>query len=605
MSAHDHDEQLSAFYDGELPVEERLEVERLLTANAELRGALNIFTDISHRLSDLADDIPPVDLRDTVLDRIGRSVATASLPVSTPAPVSSAVNKPRFWMPLLLASASLVLLVAMVLPLIQSVQDQQILVMNAPESAPAMTMNREADRGAIDAPMAAPATTVPMTAVSPPALMADALHGQASMKEVHAPLVAHSIASHPADVGASTYSDSVDQDWTDSRLEEADDEGAGPSAFLADLERQRGLKPGEIVSHLIESSEGLWIVEFMVVDIQRGATEFEVLLKQNGIIPIGDATAPGQTESGVAATPDTGFPVIAQSPDTPLKAILVDSEINALNSAINDSQKLEEVVNWSLEPLEFSAPEALIAKESADTPNGGITAPQSLEAAAIASNRPAAMSSTAPLPPAVGAPLPARIDPADRSIATDNTPDDPASEKTSQSRGPMEEAPLAGDASRHAGRSSKAKAMADRRRPGDFSSETDQASRRPRGKGSINGNSLELPHGVEIVAELQQLQLAPEQLQHRMALRGDVFRNRGQALLPHEPQPSDNKLQSSNNPVFRIQSPDSISRNQANVFNYSNPPLTLLNTRSRQRALLVLRSAPTPPPPPEPSPLDP
>ncbi len=70
MNSHGHDERLSAFYDGELPAVERAEVERLLSERPELRAELAGMTDLSQRLTELADDGIDFDLRAGVMEAI-------------------------------------------------------------------------------------------------------------------------------------------------------------------------------------------------------------------------------------------------------------------------------------------------------------------------------------------------------------------------------------------------------------------------------------------------------------------------------------------------------------------------------------------------------
>ncbi|RLS51808.1 MAG: hypothetical protein DWH91_18240 [Planctomycetota bacterium] len=78
MKTPGHDEQLSAFHDGELSAAERMEVERRLTESETLRGELHAITQLSTRLNDLADAVPEFSLVDRVMSQLPPSTAAAS-----------------------------------------------------------------------------------------------------------------------------------------------------------------------------------------------------------------------------------------------------------------------------------------------------------------------------------------------------------------------------------------------------------------------------------------------------------------------------------------------------------------------------------------------
>ena len=126
MTTHGPDDRLSAFYDGELSAAERAEVERLLNERLDLQAELNGLSDLSQRLSELADEVPEFDLRPQLLQQIANTRRLAS-----PTLASNPSGGRRRWMPLLLTACSLSLLVAALLPLLTKTDQSSMVAMNA------------------------------------------------------------------------------------------------------------------------------------------------------------------------------------------------------------------------------------------------------------------------------------------------------------------------------------------------------------------------------------------------------------------------------------------------------------------------------------------
>lgn len=362
MNSHGHDERLSAFYDGELPAVERAEVERLLSEHPELQAELAGMTDLSQRLTELADDGIDFDLRAGVMEairaRAGREkrderrepeeadcncqgtpdieAATAATLSSSLSPVGrgelngtsghspSAMSHPprpndhgprttdassaqpitrRRWMPFVLMTCSLALLVAAILPL---------------------TMNPDHDIVAIHEPTDAPFPGTPemVTAKAGPASADGAFVNLDGVAE-NTPALAMQSAVPSGSMGGSGA------------------ESNGPSALLQSIAQKRRLNPGELITQLVEVGGQAMLAEYQVVDVRRSFSQVEVLLRNKGIVPLegGDERAES-THAESDLNPEN------------VRVIVIDAEPNPLNEALDQfvaSPENQEVMVTSLD----------------------------------------------------------------------------------------------------------------------------------------------------------------------------------------------------------------------------------------------------------------
>jgi anti-sigma factor RsiW len=367
MNSHGHDERLSAFYDGELPAVERAEVERLLAESPELRAELAGMTDLSQRLSDLADDGAHFDLRAGVMEAIrksgvGRRESGAGRESDVRSSAGPAVDQPltinhqpssarRRWMPLVLMTCSLALLVAAILPLMMK-SDMPLIASNDT---------------ATDSPFAAEGTLAPMAA---PAMAKSAV--------VESLDATNGIADNGPAVAMQAAPDAAMGDLGGVNTE------SDPSELLQSIAQKRRLNPGELIKQLVEVGGEAMLAEYQVVDVQRSFSQVEVLLKDNGIIPLGPDDERAESDGRDA-----------KSGLEKMRVIVIDAEPTPLNEALDQfvaSPENSEVMVTNLDSVAL-----LQEAQEPESPKGGL-----------------AMRSAAPLPaPAaiVGAPAP-KDDPA-------------------------------------------------------------------------------------------------------------------------------------------------------------------------------------------------
>ena len=369
MNGHSHDEQLSAFYDGELSAVERAELERLLTERPDLRSDLAAMADLSQRLSDLADDGGDFDLLPGVMERIragSKDRTTSSSPISQ---FSANRNAPdsfrRRWMPSILAIASLGLLVAATLPLMM--RSEEHLVVVAVENKMASDM----------APAAAEPTAPVAKAIGAPAGILPSVEGGVAGADlaVTSDMAAKKEAGTPSD-----------QDL---------------AQLLRSISEKRWINPGEMIHHLVEAGGDAMLVEYQVVDVERSATNVEYLLKKKGILPIPTVQTPAKTDLPVV-NPDNKqlFVLVIEADPAPL---------NEAFTALSNTVGIKEVVftNIDSQSLNDELPEqGLAANSSAPAVNPVSEAPEGMgEKRKGALSASAADSKDLPVFPPAPAPL--------------------------------------------------------------------------------------------------------------------------------------------------------------------------------------------------------
>lgn len=328
MNSHGHDERLSAFYDGELPAVERAEVERLLTERPELRAELAGMTDLSQRLTELADDGIDFDLRAGVMEAIraragrepeaendrslGATAPVAEAATLTPSPGGrgelngtsghppSAISHPpltndqrpstkapitqRRWMPLVLMTCSLALLVAAILPLTMKPDQLLVATSDTPHSMAPVAAATAATDGVFEQ------------------VDAGAENGPSVAMQAAAPAESDIVGGFGGAVAAKE----------------------SPSQLLQSLADKGRLNPGELITQLIEIGGQAMLAEYQVVDVRRSFSQVEVLLKDNGIVPLDSAVERGEVDSA-----DT------KNSPVEMQVIVVEAESTPLNVALD------------------------------------------------------------------------------------------------------------------------------------------------------------------------------------------------------------------------------------------------------------------------------
>ncbi len=533
MNTHSPDERLSAFYDGELSAAERADVERLVTERPDLREELSMLAGLSQRLCDLADDLPEVDLRSRVMQRMA-----AAPPVSPRAVVATGVAEVwpprRRWMPLLLTVCALTLLVAAVLPLLPLTDQADLVAIS--ENPPAENLGMMG---------------------GDPVISSGSRMGSPLL---HTPLAGGGFATHDTPMTVSLAPAEVAENSTSAApglgAEGTNTDGTGPSEFLASIERVRDLKPGDIVSRLVEGGDVPMIADYTVVDVDRTANHVEILLQEHGIVPL-NPTA--ETEQRNAKARPTKAKTLSN-----IKVYLVDAESVSLNTALVQCQNLKEVVGLNVEPImpyEADDETQLVAKNATLNPAAGAASPAALA--------PAKLSATSKAG-------------ADRRAGADALGD--AREGVAAKGKPLHRQPQPGEPQADVSDSVN---LADKNM-------ADQSLGRSKLTSLINGNSLVVEHGDELYTEIKQHQL---QLP-KNSVRGN-YALKQQQSVDHQPftQPGQ-KTESVESTLRKGQSLPAPSNLQADGLQYN------FTGRYRQRAILVLRPQ-SPPPPPESTNIDP
>ena len=516
MTTPGPDERLSAYFDGELSAAERAELERLLTERSDLRNELNGLADLSLRLNDLAEDLPDFDLCSRVLSQIQNTRKTALPLASRTSPIHR-----RSWMPLFLSACSLVLLAAVMWPLLP-----------ISDSLPQLAQHHAAEDK----------ISMPQLAI---------VKATASAQEAHS-------AFNEDGLGATSNLSLTEGHATTATLGAvASPDGNGPSMVLAQIEKTRGLKAGEIVSRMVEAGDTPMLAEYTVVDVRRSAEDVEVLLKEHGIQPL----VPPETKTLDAAQSSS----VKVDAAAPLRVYLLDAESVSLNTAIMECKALQEVVATNVDS--FSIPTTAEANTSGntlrsypsfiDSPTPGITPDTSLYSSPVSE----------PLDPA---------SPAAKLQQMPSKQDARAAKERRKSQLPPGAPPISTD---------------------EKSNSTIAAVLAKSVPTVIAGNSLVVENSVEVYAELQHLmnqpKLAPQQSDRAQIVPSEPIR----------PGVLETRVKDDLNAVSRPES----QKMSMNWNNQSLPQQQQQANRNRQRAFLVLRSQSLtqPPVPPQPVPLQP
>ncbi len=515
MTTPGPDERLSAYYDGELSAAERAEVERLLTERADLRSELGGLADLSQKLNELADDQPDFDLRPLLLKQIENSRRSPLPLVSAPTPI-----RRRAWMPLLLSTCSLMLLAAVMWPLLTTT-----------DSSPQVASYESAADQLPRPQVAIVKSTIAEHSEEEASDSVVALDGSSTPNE----------ASPPEEVGQA--------------------DGTGPSVVLAQIERTRGIKAGEIISRMIESGNTPMLVEYTVVDVRRSSRNVEILLQEHKIQPLFSQESEDKPSDKSSVDNDDAT--------ASFKVFLLDAESQSLNSAIYQCKDLPDVVATNLVSLDRTS------KEQFD--RGG----NSLDFGAynpvlgrMSPSSPASVPSDAPVARS-GFP-----------VAVDKKSN--ASTPALQDSGGAEDSPSPARTSTEAVKSARDESSA---LSNDFA-----ATSPP----TIAGNSFVVENSQEVYEELQQIlnqekQFDSDALVERVPRQNSVPESDREAKMKSELD------------AFSLPEARNLSKN---LPSFQSP--TQLQTRSnRQRAILILRSqsqtqaAPQPPAPPLPVPAEP
>ncbi|MFG0331867.1 MAG: anti-sigma factor family protein [Maioricimonas sp. JB049] len=298
MLSPDHQELLSAHFDGELADEERAQVDALLVESPEARELLQEFDEISTTLRDIAVPDTPGEIRAAVLERIAATVPPA------PKPSSRRPAWQRWLAPALAASLALVVTVWV-----------QVRPRPAPTASP----------------------------------MADAVTTPANPEHLN-----------PGAAGMEAATGITPE--TLAFADEAGGEVAsgGQGAILGDLSggAATGLSerlfpagsrpvPGEIRSLLGQRGEAPVLVNYTVVDVEKAAGRMRVLLSQNGIHEIA-ATRQATANEGEAA------PRRESLEEDRLFALYVEAPQDQVVAALNDIDGIREVVDVSADYAELS-----------------------------------------------------------------------------------------------------------------------------------------------------------------------------------------------------------------------------------------------------------
>ncbi len=540
MNLHGPDERLSAFYDGELSAVERADVERLVIERPDLRAELSVLAGLSQRLSDLADDLPEVDLRSRVMQRIAVArPASSRSPASPRSLVAPGLSLRRRLMPLLLTVSALTLLIASMWPLLPHA-DQAGLVAN----------HELSDRMSAE--------------------WGNPMEPQATAPALHKTLAGETIATHDSPVTVSiSPADEAGHSGTiaggfGGGGNSANSDGTGPSELLASLERRRNLQPGDIVSRLVEGGDVPMIADYTVVDVRRTANNVEILLQEHGIVPLIPITE--------KETAGASHPRAKKTSDSDIKVYLVDAESASLNTALFECQKLKEVVALNVEPLGYEADAALIASQNA---------PPQPTAETPAPGAPATPNVSGPAKPSAAA-----GSAANRRVGTH--PEDGVSEGSAAKNGSPNYAAQSGGPMSGRGDSKPrvSKAMSDAPRDKSKLSQI------------VNGNSLVVENGDQLYTEIKHRQIQGlSNADQGNAGRSQYSskREQGQSL---DKQPFTQRGQKTETAesIFRTgQKPLANGPLNNDALQYGNSSNSN-GYRNRQRAIVVLHSqSPSPP----------
>ncbi|MEW4527637.1 hypothetical protein [Maioricimonas sp. JC845] len=299
MLSPEHQELLSAHFDGELASEERARVDTLLNESQEARELLQEFDEISAAVRNV--DVPalPDGLRDAVL---------AQIRPAAPKPLARRPRWHRWAAPVL--AASLALTVAVFLQ--QQVQQ------------PATDL-RVADH---------------VISASPAELDDSIQPGDLSESAETALAFSAVTESSPAQPEATRSLSPLETD----AMRLSSDAPDGLSTRLFPYGSQP--VPGETRSLLVQQGDIPVVVNYTVVDVEKAAGQMRVFLSGNGIHHIVTTTPPEK--------PDVTGNEIENAPDARYVALLVDAPQDQVVAALNDFDSIQEVVDVDADYVEVS-----------------------------------------------------------------------------------------------------------------------------------------------------------------------------------------------------------------------------------------------------------
>ncbi|QDU35835.1 hypothetical protein Mal4_01170 [Maioricimonas rarisocia] len=303
MLSPEHQELLSAHFDGELADDERARVDALLNESPEAREVLQEFDEISAALRDIEVPETPDGIRSAVLERIAKTAPAA------PQPRSRRPAWQRWLAPAL--AASLALMVA-------------VWVQTRPPLSPTAS------------PMADAVTTAPE--------LESLNFGAAGME-----------AATEAAPGAMAFFENEGLAPNDEtpRFTELSANGiaapaAGASAALSERLFPNGSHPvpGETRSLLGQQGEAPVLVNYTVVDVEKAAGRMRVLLSQNGIHEVAARSRPSDVEETPARR--------EVQEEQRLFALYVEAPQDQVVAALNDFDGIREVVDVDADYAELS-----------------------------------------------------------------------------------------------------------------------------------------------------------------------------------------------------------------------------------------------------------
>lgn len=347
MKTPGHDEQLSAFHDGELSAVERMEVERRLTESEMLRGELHAITQLSTRLNDLADAGPEFNL----VDRVMSQLPLVAAPAITSSMAGLPETRPRqmrfgAW---LWTVAGLGLAALLTWPLM-SVPDQ---VGSLPAvSSPHLAIDSQHTE----------ATPSPLAVAPEQSAMAmnDAFPGDSVAHDVPgSPIPAMVPADPRAMAGA------MEPAGVAVPAESADPQELQQlTRTVTRIIRDRSLTNGEQLTLLESDGPVPVLLDYQVVDVARVANSIQVLLHKNGVQTL---TAEGTTSSDTVAK--------GHLSEDEMRVIYVAATPNVMNSTFEASNEdvlsnnLGEVYAINVTPDRGAGPANMVAdKQNAGPP---------------------------------------------------------------------------------------------------------------------------------------------------------------------------------------------------------------------------------------------
>lgn len=357
-------ELLSAYYDGELPADQRLRVEAWLEEHPKGREILAQFSELSSLVGGAAvlssqeqQQVAAQSLQNRVLSRV------ASPPAAAPRVGPSWM---RWGAALLAVAATLTFVVFLVPP---GNPNQPVAMKAAPQNAPfpdaatapaevtdskadgsgllrkaAVTVRGQAESAA--APMADEATpapkmaadSVPTRSVAPGSAPTRSLPEPAPSPLPAPPSPSPAFAPSPKmamEPAKGAPSGGSREPAKGAARQIAPGAVAGASAAPSSLPRLAPgtrVDPGEIIHHLATQGDEAVVIEYTVVDVRKAAGELEVLLRKRGIEPlpaVDRESGESQPKKGDAGNKEAGS-------ETGMFAIYVEADNDQLAAALKE-----------------------------------------------------------------------------------------------------------------------------------------------------------------------------------------------------------------------------------------------------------------------------